>query len=164
MTPGEIITGKCGTPAYIAPEILSDCGYEGFAADIWSIGIILYSFITGNVPFIANTMLELQRKIFKNRYYMPDTLSPELKDLFKRILVLNPRDRITLTEILQHPWMGAESKVSAVDINGLMIDQNALEKVVKFGYPREFLVNSIRLREVNHCTATYFLLLSKSST
>jgi 5'-AMP-activated protein kinase catalytic alpha subunit len=90
MHEGEIITGKCGTPAYIAPEILSDCGYEGFASDVWSIGIILYAFVVGTVPFLANTMHELTAKIFENRYTLPDVVSPQLSDLLSRILVINP--------------------------------------------------------------------------
>jgi serine/threonine protein kinase len=96
MKPGEVITGKCGTPAYIAPEILSDVGYEGFVADIWSIGVILYTFVTGNVPFIANSMPELQRKIFENKYHLPQNLSENLRHLISQMLVIDPEDRITL--------------------------------------------------------------------
>jgi serine/threonine protein kinase len=60
---GEVIKGKCGTPAYIAPEILIDRGYSGFSSDIWSLGIILYCFVTGTVPFKANNMNDLTKKI-----------------------------------------------------------------------------------------------------
>ena len=50
---------QCGTPAYIAPEILLDRGYEGFAADVWSAGVVLYAMLFGAVPFKANNMTEL---------------------------------------------------------------------------------------------------------
>ena len=63
MTKGEIITEQCGTPAYIAPEILNRTGYQGFAADIWSAGVVLYTMIYGVVPFKANNMAELNMLI-----------------------------------------------------------------------------------------------------
>ena len=56
---GEMMTEQCGTPAYIAPEILADRGYEGFAVDIWSAGVVLYAMLYGVVPFRANNMSEL---------------------------------------------------------------------------------------------------------
>lgn len=56
---GEKMSEQCGTPAYIAPEILLDKGYEGFAVDIWSAGVVLYAMLYGTVPFKANNMSEL---------------------------------------------------------------------------------------------------------
>ena len=57
---GEKMTEQCGTPAYIAPEILRDQGYFGFAVDIWSSGVVLFAMLYGTVPFKANNMTELQ--------------------------------------------------------------------------------------------------------
>jgi len=57
------ITEQCGTPAYIAPEIISDGGYEGFSADIWSLGVLLYAMLCGTVPFKASNMHELHEVI-----------------------------------------------------------------------------------------------------
>ena len=65
---GEMMTEQCGTPAYIAPEILADRGYEGFAVDIWSAGVVLYAMLYGVVPFRANNMSELQKLIIKAKY------------------------------------------------------------------------------------------------
>jgi serine/threonine protein kinase len=56
---GEIMNEQCGTPAYIAPEILMDKGYSGFSADLWSAGVVLYAMLYGTVPFKANNMSEL---------------------------------------------------------------------------------------------------------
>lgn len=60
---GEKMTEQCGTPAYIAPEILKDEGYYGFAVDIWSAGVVLFAMLYGTVPFKANHMNELQKII-----------------------------------------------------------------------------------------------------
>jgi len=56
VKPGEKITDQCGTPAYIAPEILKDQGYYGFAVDIWSSGVVLFAMLYGTVPFKAENM------------------------------------------------------------------------------------------------------------
>jgi serine/threonine protein kinase len=59
LNPNEVMTEQCGTPAYIAPEILKDKGYKGFGVDIWSLGVCLYAMLYGTVPFKANNMNEL---------------------------------------------------------------------------------------------------------
>lgn len=53
---GKRIKEQCGTPAYLAPEIISDEGYEGFSVDIWSLGVLLYTMICGTVPFKGNNL------------------------------------------------------------------------------------------------------------
>ena len=65
---GEVMNEQCGTPAYIAPEILKDKGYEGFTVDIWSSGVVLYAMLYGVVPFRPNDMSELQRLIINAEY------------------------------------------------------------------------------------------------
>jgi len=58
--PGVTLFDQCGTPAYIAPEILSERGYEGGSVDLWSAGVVLFAMLYGNVPFKGNNMKELQ--------------------------------------------------------------------------------------------------------
>ena len=64
----EVMTEQCGTPAYIAPEILRDKGYKGFGVDIWSLGVCLYAMLYGTVPFKANNMSDLHQLILKAKY------------------------------------------------------------------------------------------------
>ena len=102
---GQRITEQCGTPAYIAPEIISDVGYEGFAADIWSLGVLLYAMLSGTVPFKAQNMHDLHQLITTGAFSYPVELSPQAKDIINSMLVLDPARRISIPQILQHPWM-----------------------------------------------------------
>ena len=103
--PGEIIMDQCGTPAYIAPEILLDEGYLGSGVDIWSSGVVLYSMLYGTVPFKGNSMPELHRLIIDGKFEMKDDISADARDLIKKILTLDPVSRLNSQEILDHRWM-----------------------------------------------------------
>ena len=101
----ERIFDQCGTPAYIAPEILKDKGYEGYAADVWSAGVALYAILYGTVPFKGGDMKCLQKQILKGKFTLKDDISLEAQDLLRRMLEIDPNKRITENEILSHPWM-----------------------------------------------------------
>lgn len=96
----------CGTPNYVAPEVLADKGYDGAAADTWSIGVILYVFLAGFLPFDEPTMSALFRKIQKADYSFPSWFSNEVKALLEKILVVEPERRMTLEDIMKDPWFG----------------------------------------------------------
>jgi 5'-AMP-activated protein kinase catalytic alpha subunit len=72
---GEKMRDQCGTPAYIAPEILLDKGYEGHAVDFWSAGVVLFAMLYGSVPFKANNMTDLHKLIIKGSYTLKDDIS-----------------------------------------------------------------------------------------
>jgi len=67
----QIIKEQCGTPAYLAPEIIADQGYRGFFVDIWSLGVLLYTTLQGTVPFKANSLQSLHALILKGNYKYP---------------------------------------------------------------------------------------------
>nr|DAD25827.1 TPA_asm: hypothetical protein HUJ06_027295 [Nelumbo nucifera] len=94
----------CGTPAYVAPEILSKKGYDGAKVDIWSCGIILYVLTAGYLPFNDPNLMVMYRKIYKGEFRCPKWMSPDLKRLLSRLLDTNPNTRITVDEILQDRW------------------------------------------------------------
>lgn len=99
------MTEQCGTPAYIAPEILKDRGYEGFGVDIWSSGVVLYAMLYGIVPFRATHMAELQKMIIKAEYKLQDCISKEARDILTGLLEKDPSKRLTTKQIMAHPWM-----------------------------------------------------------
>lgn len=98
------MTTKCGTPTYAAPEVVIGRPYTK-AADIWSLGVILYQMAVGKVPFEGTDMKSLLMKIIAQDPPFPPTLSPVLVDLLKRMLCRNPSKRITIKEITEHQWV-----------------------------------------------------------
>lgn len=96
---------QSGTPAYIAPEILKEEGYQGFKADIWSAGVVFFAMLCGTVPFKASNMKELHKMIIKGKYNLKEEISPEAKDLLRSMLETDPQKRISIKKILNHPWI-----------------------------------------------------------
>jgi len=97
------MTEQCGTPAYIAPEILKDKGYS-FNVDIWSAGVVLFAMLYGTVPFKANNMEELHKLIVKGKYTLKDDISIEARNLLRGLLEVNPDKRLTIKQIYRHKW------------------------------------------------------------
>lgn len=94
----------CGSPNYVAPEILANRGYDGAASDIWSCGVILYVILTGSLPFDDRNLSVLYHKIIKGETEVPKWLSKEAKNLIRRILDPNPITRITVADIKMDDW------------------------------------------------------------
>jgi|UniRef100_A0A2N9IFA1 serine/threonine protein kinase len=95
---------QCGTPAYVAPEVLRKKGYDGAKADIWSCGVILFVLLSGYLPFQAENVMKMYRKVFKAEYEFPPWFSTDAKQLISKLLVSDPEKRISIPEIMQNPW------------------------------------------------------------
>ncbi|XWS17866.1 hypothetical protein CRYUN_Cryun33cG0105300 [Craigia yunnanensis] len=95
---------QCGTPAYVAPEVLRKKGYDGSKADIWSCGVILYVLLAGFLPFQDDNMMQMYRKVFKAEFEFPPWFSTESKRLISKLLVADPERRITIPAIMRVPW------------------------------------------------------------
>ncbi|KAL6626941.1 hypothetical protein ACP70R_030667 [Stipagrostis hirtigluma subsp. patula] len=94
----------CGTPAYVAPEVLSRRGYDAANADLWSCGVVLFVLMAGYLPFQDRNLVGMYRKIHKGEFRCPKWFSPELKRLLRRVLVTNPQRRATADEIMESEW------------------------------------------------------------
>ncbi|XP_022750321.1 CBL-interacting serine/threonine-protein kinase 25-like [Durio zibethinus] len=95
---------QCGTPAYVAPEVLRKMGYDGSKADTWSCGVILYVLLAGFLPFQDENMMKMYRKVFKAEFEFPPWFSTESKRLISKLLVADPERRITIPAIMCIPW------------------------------------------------------------
>ncbi|XWS74430.1 hypothetical protein CRYUN_Cryun02cG0215400 [Craigia yunnanensis] len=94
----------CGTPAYVAPEILTKKGYDGAKVDVWSCGVILFVLNADYLPFNDPNLMVLYKKIYKGEFRCPKWMSSDLKRFLSRLLDSNPETRITIHEILKDPW------------------------------------------------------------
>lgn len=113
--PGNLSLTTCGTLLYVAPEIIKEEPYDGMKADIWSAGVVLYAMVSGHFPWMTDTSLtpnkmvhETAKQIISGEIVLPDDLSFELENLLFNILNVDPNERPTAEDILQHPWMEAE--------------------------------------------------------
>ncbi len=104
----ELLREQCGTPSYIAPEILKGCPYNQ-AVDVWSIGVIAFILLGGYPPFRSKDRKRLFFQIMNGLYtFSPclwDGITDEAKDLIKKMLMVDPKKRITASEALKHPYM-----------------------------------------------------------
>ncbi|XP_059296458.1 CBL-interacting serine/threonine-protein kinase 14-like [Lycium ferocissimum] len=104
IRPDGLLHTLCGTPAYVAPEILEKKGYNGAKIDIWSCGIILFVLNAGYLPFTDSNLMAMYRKIYKGEFRCPKWTSHGLKMLLTRLLDTNPETRISIEQIRNDPW------------------------------------------------------------
>ena len=160
ISKGEIVFEQCGTPAYLAPEIVLDKGYEGFWSDVWSLGVLLYCMVCGTVPFKGNNLTDLHKAILLGKFELPDFLNGEVKDLITKMLQSIPKNRISIKNALLHPWFKQCTKCVHLTKNPYEIDQRAIKKIEDFGYPKDYILSTIASNSLNHVFALYNLLIN----
>lgn len=106
----------CGSPDYMAPEVIAGLKYDK-SVDIWALGVTLYAMTVGTLPFDNKNIGMIFHNILHTTPSFPDMMSIGLVDLLTKMLEKNPKKRITLKEILEHPWLTFDSSGHKVDIN-----------------------------------------------
>ncbi|XP_039128612.1 CBL-interacting protein kinase 1 [Dioscorea cayenensis subsp. rotundata] len=106
----------CGSPNYIAPEVLANRGYDGAISDIWSCGVILFVMLAGHLPFEDRNLAVLYQKIYRGETHIPKWLSPGAQNMIKKILNPNPALRINVAGIKADKWF-KEDYIPAVPID-----------------------------------------------
>ena len=120
---GQLLQTVCGTPNYVAPEVLKERGYNGIIADLWSCGVVLFVMMAGYLPFDDPNMTALCTKIERGEYRMARHFSESAKDLIGKMLTVDPMKRITLEGIMSHPWF-------VVNWDPRLLQQGTLKVVV----------------------------------
>lgn len=165
--PGNKLDTFCGSPPYAAPELFQGKKYDGPEVDVWSLGVILYTLVSGSLPFDGSTLRELRERVLRGKYRIPFYMSTDCENLLKKFLVLNPARRASLETIMKDRWMnmGFEEeellpfKEPTLDIS----DQKRIEMLVTMGYPRTEVEESLRLHKFDDTYASYLLLGRKST-
>lgn len=106
---------SCGTPTYVAPEVIDQKGYDGAKSDIWSCGVVLFVLLAGFLPFHDSNLMEMYRKITMGKFKFPNSFPNEAKSLVSRILDPNPVTRISIAEIMETPWFKGSSEETIRD-------------------------------------------------
>ncbi|CAN6912040.1 unnamed protein product [Brassica oleracea] len=99
----------CGTPAYVAPEVILKKGYDGAKADLWSCGVILFVLLAGYLPFQDDNLVNMYRKIYRGDFKCPGWLSSDARRLVTKLLDPNPNTRITVDKVMDSHWFKKSS-------------------------------------------------------
>ncbi|KAF8407245.1 hypothetical protein HHK36_006372 [Tetracentron sinense] len=94
----------CGTPAYVAPEVIGKRGYDGAKADLWSCGVILFVLLAGFLPFQDDNIVAMYKKIYRGDFKCPPWFSSESRRLITKLLDPNPNTRITMAKLMETSW------------------------------------------------------------
>jgi len=119
---GETMKTRCGSPHYMPPEIvMKGCKYDPVAADIYSLGVVLFGMVNGFLPFDGENDAELFENIKKGKFEMAEdiTFSDDCENLIRRMMEPNPENRITLSEVREHVLMRGQKKEIAISIEEL---------------------------------------------
>jgi len=129
------LTTACGTPGYVAPEVLKCEGY-GKAVDLWGCGVIMYIILCGFPPFYEDNNALLFEKIMNGNYSFPspywNNISNEAKDLIRHLLCVDPEKRYTAEGALQHSWIKSASDT--------LVSTQTLDKLKGFNQSRKILI------------------------
>nr|XP_029543853.1 MAP/microtubule affinity-regulating kinase 3 isoform X10 [Oncorhynchus nerka] len=167
FTMGNKLDTFCGSPPYAAPELFQGKKYDGPEVDVWSLGVILYTLVSGSLPFDGQNLKELRERVLRGKYRIPFYMSTDCENLLKRFLVLNPAKRGTFEQIMKDRWINVGSEEDElkpfVEPEQDITDQKRIDVMVGMGFSPEEIQESLAKMKYDEITATYLLLGRKSS-
>ncbi|XP_042269462.1 MAP/microtubule affinity-regulating kinase 4 isoform X3 [Thunnus maccoyii] len=166
FTAGSKLDTFCGSPPYAAPELFQGKKYDGPEVDIWSLGVILYTLVSGSLPFDGQNLKELRERVLRGKYRVPFYMSTDCEGILRRFLVLNPAKRCSLEQIMKDKWLnvsyeGEELKPHTEPVEDFN-DTSRIDVMVGMGFTREEIRDSLVSQKYNEVTATYLLLGRKN--
>ncbi|XP_059684621.1 serine/threonine-protein kinase MARK1 isoform X2 [Gavia stellata] len=162
FTVGNKLDTFCGSPPYAAPELFQGKKYDGPEVDVWSLGVILYTLVSGSLPFDGQNLKELRERVLRGKYRIPFYMSTDCENLLKKLLVLNPIKRGSLEQIMKDRWMNVGHEEEELkpytepepDFN----DTKRIDIMVTMGFSREEIHESLVNQKYDEVMATYLLL------
>ncbi|XP_053271777.1 serine/threonine-protein kinase MARK2 isoform X12 [Pleuronectes platessa] len=177
FTLGNKLDTFCGSPPYAAPELFQGKKYDGPEVDVWSLGVILYTLVSGSLPFDGQNLKELRERVLRGKYRIPFYMSTDCENLLKKFLILNPSKRGSLEQqIMRDRWMnvGHEEEELKPYIEpqpdykdprrtGRHRDTQKKEIMLQMGFSQEEIQDSLLNQKYNDVMATYLLLDYRNS-
>ncbi|XP_077195999.1 serine/threonine-protein kinase MARK1 isoform X6 [Paroedura picta] len=162
FTIGNKLDTFCGSPPYAAPELFQGKKYDGPEVDVWSLGVILYTLVSGSLPFDGQNLKELRERVLRGKYRIPFYMSTDCENLLKKLLVLNPIKRGSLEQIMKDRWMNVGHEEEELkpyiepepDVN----DTKRIDIMVTMGFARDEIHDSLVNQKYDEVMATYLLL------
>ena len=157
----------CGSPHYSAPEIFAQQEYSGTAADMWSLGVLLYTMLAGQFPFQADSMEALGKKVMKGKPDRTLRAGASACELVGTMLVVRASQRAPIEAVLQHAWLApgaAEPPIHVAGASGPTWDEGVAARLEAYGCPRALVQHHVGSGASNHVTAAYECLLHAEQT
>uniref|UniRef100_A0A3B4A7A4 MAP/microtubule affinity-regulating kinase 3 n=1 Tax=Periophthalmus magnuspinnatus TaxID=409849 RepID=A0A3B4A7A4_9GOBI len=159
---GSKLDTFCGSPPYAAPELFQGKKYDGPEVDIWSLGVILYTLVSGSLPFDGQNLKELRERVLRGKYRVPFYMSTDCEVILRRFLVLNPTKRCSLEQIMRDKWInvgyeGNELRPHTEPAEDFS-DTTRIDVMVGMGFSRDEIQEALNGHKYNEVTATYLLL------
>ncbi|CAF1369203.1 unnamed protein product [Rotaria magnacalcarata] len=163
FTPGNKLDTFCGSPPYAAPELFQGKKYDGPEVDVWSLGVILYTLVSGSLPFDGQNLKELRERVLRGKYRIPFYMSTDCENLLKKFLVLNPTRRSALEAIMKDKWINVNFENEELrpfeEPSPDFTDNYRIEAILReTNYPREQILDSLTSRKYDDIMAFYLLL------
>ncbi|XP_062405054.1 serine/threonine-protein kinase MARK1 isoform X1 [Sardina pilchardus] len=167
FTIGSKLDTFCGSPPYAAPELFQGKKYDGPEVDVWSLGVILYTLVSGSLPFDGQNLKELRERVLRGKYRIPFYMSTDCENLLKKLLVLNPGKRGSLEQIMKDRWMNVgheeEELTPYTEPEPDFNDPDRIELMVTMGFPKDEVTDSLVGQKYDEVMATYLLLGRKNA-
>nr|XP_042129582.1 sperm motility kinase 2B-like isoform X2 [Peromyscus maniculatus bairdii]XP_042129583.1 sperm motility kinase 2B-like isoform X2 [Peromyscus maniculatus bairdii] len=165
VSPGQKLHSFFCSLPFCAPELLQGKDYDGPAADMWSLGVLLYFMTMGCLPFQAPTNPGIKQKILCAKYYSPSYLSANVLNVIGQLLTLDPSKRATIDCIMHHPWL-TQGEVPSLEFSleefPSLPNPIIITIMADLGYDPYEVLESLKAQTFNETMATYLILQHKS--
>ncbi|KAL7375050.1 hypothetical protein ABVT39_011103 [Epinephelus coioides] len=167
FTLGNKLDTFCGSPPYAAPELFQGKKYDGPEVDVWSLGVILYTLVSGSLPFDGQNLKELRERVLRGKYRIPFYMSTDCENLLKKFLILNPSKRGSLEQIMRDRWMNVghedEELKPYVEPQPDYKDPRRTDIMLQMGFSQDEIQDSLVNQKYNDVMAAYLLLDYRNS-